>query len=99
MGPAGRQSSANLDVIRAYPWTAQESEVIERQWDTLRAIPQIPGSYYTQRTLDFAFNSVYSLGEDPVRVLEENVRQLNDEIDRKMAEFFPQSHLPKGNDE
>ena len=99
MGPAGRQSSANLDVIRAYPWTAQESEVIERQWDTLRAIPQIPGSYYTQRTLDFAFNSVYSLGEDPARVLEENVRQLNDEIDRKMAEFFPQSHLPKGNDE
>lgn len=42
MGPAGRQSSANLDVIRAYPWTAQESEVIERQWDTLRAIRRFP---------------------------------------------------------
>ena len=36
---------------------------------------------------------------EAARVLEENVRQLNDEIDRKMAEFFPQSHLPKGNDE
>ena len=87
MGPAARQSSANIDVVKGFPWTSHEFSVIENQWNKITAIPQIPGSYYTQRTLDFAFSSAYSLKQDPSRTLQENVKQLNDEIERKTAEF------------
>ena len=37
--------------------------------------------------LDFAFNSVYSLGEDAARVLSDNAEELNAEIARKSKEF------------
>ena len=87
MGVAARQSSANLEVVRGFPWSANEFKVIGNQWNNINAIAQIPGSYYIARTLDFAFNSAYSLSEDSSRVLIENVDELNEEIERKIAEF------------
>lgn len=87
MGDAARQSSANLSVVSGFPWSVDEYKVISEQWDNLSAIPQIPGSYYVSRTLDFAFNSAYSLDADPSRVLIDNVEELNIEITRKIQEF------------
>lgn len=87
MGAAARQSSANLNVVNGFPWSKSEYEVISTQWDKLSAIPQIPGSYYVSRTLDFAFNSAYSLDAEPSRVLIDNVEELNIEIKRKISEF------------
>lgn len=87
MGAAARQSSANLDVVSGFPWSASEYEVISTQWGKLSAIPQIPGSYYMSRTLDFAFNSAFSLNVEPSRTLIENVEELNIEITRKISEF------------
>lgn len=87
MGAAARQSSANIDVVSGFPWSAEEFNVISTQWQNLNAIPQIPGSYYMARTLEFAFNSVYSIGDDASTALLENVVELNEEITRKIAEF------------
>ena len=87
MGAAARQSSANLDVVNGFPWSASEYKVISTQWNNLSAVPQIPGSYYVSRSLDFAFNSAYSLDAEPSRVLIDNVEELNIEIARKIKEF------------
>ena len=87
MGSAARQSSANLDVVSGFPWSANEYKIISAQWNNLSAVPQIPGSYYVSRTLDFAFNSAYSLDAEPSRVLIDNVEELNVEIKRKIEEF------------
>ncbi len=87
MGAAARQSSANLDVVKGFPWSAQEFKVISKQWENINTISQIPGSYYITRTLDFSFNSAYSLSEDSSRALIRNVKELNEEISRKIAEF------------
>jgi len=87
MGASARQSSANLEVVRGFPWSSKEFEVISSQWNKLKAIPQIPGSYYVGRSLDFAFNSVYSSDQEPSSALIKNVDELNEEIERKTKEF------------
>lgn len=87
MGVSARQTSAVLSVVEQFPWTGEEYAVLSKQWNSIRTVNQLPGSYYTQRMLDFAFNSVYSLGEDAARVLSDNAEELNAEIARKSKEF------------
>lgn len=87
MGVSARQTSAVLSVVGQFPWTNEEYAVLSMQWNSIRTVNQLPGSYYTQRMLDFAFNSVYSLGEDAARVLSDNAEELNAEIARKSKEF------------
>ena len=87
MGVSARQTSAVLSVVEQFPWTNEEYAVLSMQWNSIRTVNQLPGSYYTQRMLDFAFNSVYSLGEDAARVLSDNAEELNAEIARKSKEF------------
>lgn len=87
MGASARQPSANLKAVANLPWSSEEFSTLKEQWQYLQATPEIPGSYYTGRMLDFAFNSVYSLSEDSSEALEENVIAINEEISRKLKEF------------
>ena len=87
LGPAAKQPSANLQAVKNLPWMAEEVKAIEAQWNNLAGTPEIPGSYYTVRMLDFAFNSVYSSGIGPSDALEENAMELDEEIVRKLKEF------------
>ena len=87
LGPSAKQPSANLEAVANLPWTAQEFSTLKAQWNHLEGTPEIPGSYYTTRSLDFAFNRVYSLGQDAGEALEENVLLINEEIRRKLKEF------------
>lgn len=87
LGPSAKQPSANLEAVANLPWDCAEFNTLKTQWDHLAGTPEIPGSYYTARSLDFAFNSVYSLGQDAIEALEENVLLINEEIQRKLKEF------------
>ena len=87
MGAAAKQPTANREALLKMSWTSKEAKNIVSQLSSVRAIPEVPGSYFTTRVIDFAFNRVYNTLENPVEVIEDYMDELNEELARKRAEF------------
>ncbi len=87
LGPAGRYPSANDEVIKELPWLPDESESIINARRKLINIPQIPGSYYTQRNINSAFRNVVNNGRNAREMLELYASIIDREILRKRNEI------------
>lgn len=87
LGVAGRVATANLEALENLPWSAADYRQLSAQMDWVKAIPQIPGSYYLERNIRNAFYIVYDDKEDPREALQDIVNVINDEISSKRREF------------
>ena len=87
VGIASRPATANIEALNELPWTAEEAENILKQFESLDAVPNHPGSYYLARYVNFAFLSAYNDGMDPADALLDYVPTINEEITRKRKEF------------
>lgn len=94
MGPAAKYATANTEALTKMTWSREEYDSLLKQMDNVRAVPQVPGGYYLQRILTFAFNRVYNgsgeqtMAENPVEVINEYIPELNQELDRKRKELL-----------
>lgn len=91
MGAAARHPTANIEAFESLPWPTDDYEALKSQFEWLRGIPQVPGSYYSWRNVNNAFYRVV-ISEDknkmqPREALTEYVRYINDEITFKRREF------------
>lgn len=87
LGVAGRVATANLDALNNLPWSSADYRQLLAQLTWVKAIPEIPGSYYLERNIKNAFYTVYDDNEDPREVLQDTVIIINDEITSKRREF------------
>ncbi|MCM1538238.1 MAG: extracellular solute-binding protein [bacterium] len=87
LGVAGRVATANLEALGNLPWSSADYRQLTAQMEWVRAIPEIPGSYYLERNIKNAFYTVYDDNEDPREVLQDAVITMNDEITSKRREF------------
>lgn len=93
LGPAGKVATANRETLSQMSWSREEYDALSAQLESVRTVPEVPGSYYLPRILTFAFNRVYnssgtqSMAEDPAEVLGDYIAELNFELARKQAEF------------
>ena len=98
LGPSGKQASANREAVASMSWVTADYERIAAQWETVQAIPEVPGSYILGRYFDFVQNKIYSgvskktssiLGfrSAPVEMLLGYRKEINRELSRKQAEF------------
>jgi len=87
IGPAARHPTANVEAMAQLSWPVKEYESLQAQWEWVRGVPEVPGSYYYPRHLDNAFRSVYYEGTNPREALLEYTRKINDELTSKRAEF------------
>lgn len=87
LGVAGRVATANLDALNNLPWSSADYRQLLAQLTWVKAIPEIPGSYYLERNIKNAFYTVYDDNEDPREVLQDTVITINDEITSKRREF------------
>ncbi len=87
LGTCAKVPTANLEALSKMSWSRTEYENLSAQLMNLDAVPQVPGGYYLGRMTDFAFNRVYNNLEDPAETLTDYVKELNDELTRKRAEF------------
>ena len=94
LGPAAKYATANMDALKMMTWSREEYDSLLTQMETVMAVPQVPGGYYLQRVLNFAFNRVYNssgeqtMAENPVEVITEYIPELNQEIERKRKELL-----------
>lgn len=87
LGVAGRVATANLEALGNLPWSSADYRQLSAQLEWVKAIPEIPGSYYLERNIKNAFYTVYDDNEDPREVLQDTVITINDEINSKRREF------------
>ena len=87
MGAAGRYAAANQEAFKSLAWTREQTELLSEQMGYLVGVPEVPGSYFTGRTITLAFNDAYIEMENPYKALAERAEDLDEEITRKYAEF------------
>jgi len=87
LGPSAKVAVANMESFRNMVWSVEEYQAITKQWESVVSFPEVPGGYYTQRCLDFAFNKVYNERTNPSETLLSYIKEINYELDRKHREF------------
>lgn len=86
-GKIGRKTPANLEAFKRSKWGAAEQSILLEQWNQVQEIPELPGSYYTTRSIDNAFRGVIFQWKNPRESLNLWNKQINEEIKRKRFEF------------
>jgi ABC-type glycerol-3-phosphate transport system substrate-binding protein len=87
MGPAARYPTANLTAFAQLPWSKEQRNLLTTQWADVFEIPQVPGSYYTVRSVTNATRESIFVNRDPREAILEHVARINEEIRRKRREF------------
>ncbi len=87
LGAAARYPTANVEALGQLPWTVQEYEKLYEQWQWVKGIPEVPGSYMTGRHLDNAFRLVIDDLSNPRETIYDYVQVINEEIAKKRREF------------
>ncbi len=87
LGVSGRVATANMEALASLPWSNRDYRQLMAELQWVKAIPQIPGGYYTERNIKNAFYTVYNNNEDPRETLQDIVKTINTEIDAKRKEF------------
>ncbi len=87
LGPSGKQATANKAALASLPWTTDEYEQVQLQFNNLASVPNYPGAYIIDRYTNFAFLSAYNDSADPSDSLMTHINTINKEIARKRAEF------------
>lgn len=87
LGVAGRVATANINALNKLPWTNRDYIQLMGQLKYVKAIPEIPGGYFTERHVTNAFYTVNNGKEDPRETLEDFVKIINNEITNKRKEF------------
>jgi len=82
LGSAARYQTANLAAL-----DRDQAEMIKEQWQYVKGIPEVPGSYYTGRNVGFAWREVITSKDDSSMVLIEYADEIDKEITRKREEF------------
>lgn len=87
LGVSARYCTANVEAFSNLNWTRKEYEIIERQWEEVRAIPEVAGGYFTGRHLNNALRRVVNLKENPKDTLLDYVIKIDEEIKFKRQEL------------
>ena len=87
LGASGQYATANLDALYAMSWTAEERNELHKQFEWLKATPEMPGGYIVTRYVEFAFLRAYNDHDDPVEAILSYIDTINAELSRKRSEF------------
>ena len=87
LGPSAKQATANREALADMPWTTEEYEQVQLQFNNLASVPNYPGAYILDRYTNFAFLSAYVDKEDPSKAMLSYISTINKEIERKRDEF------------
>jgi ABC-type glycerol-3-phosphate transport system substrate-binding protein len=87
MGKEYLFNSANTEAFRNLNLASEDIEIILAQWEWLKELPKVPGSYQVELEISNLWNSVV-LDRANLRVgLNDGIIKMNKEIVKKMAEF------------
>ncbi|HEX6971981.1 MAG TPA: extracellular solute-binding protein [Limnochordia bacterium] len=87
IGVEARWNTANVEALFGLPWPKRDIEAIAEQWRWFKEQPIVLGGYFTTRHLQNAWNRVVLEGHNPREALEDAVKLIDRELQRKQEEF------------
>ena len=87
MGSSARYAAADPQVLKQLPWSNVELHNLLGQFENTTGLPAVPGNYMTTRMVQYAFNDVVSDNANPRETLYLNIKDINEELDRKREEL------------
>ena len=87
LGQSGRIPTSNVKAMARLSWDRSALDAILKQWENVREIEEVPGSYYVSRSVDQAFWAVYNDTATQKEAITEWAKVSNLEIKRKIAEY------------
>lgn len=80
-------NTANTEAFELLPWKTRDKSTILEQAEWIYEAPRLPGSYMVEREISNAYNSVVVDGKNLRRTLDNAVKRINRETERKLEEF------------
>ena len=80
-------NSANSDAFMNSPWPTEHKKIIAEQMNWIYETPRNPGAYMVERELSNAVNAVALDGENLRSALDEAIKRIDRELERKLEEF------------
>ena len=80
-------NSANTAAFERSPWPTAHKKVLSEQMQWIYEAPRVPGSYMVERELSNAVNAVALEGQNLRAALDEAIKRINREVERKLEEF------------
>ena len=87
LGETARVSTANVEAVSRLSWEPEMLEVILSQWDQVKEIEEVPGSYYVSRSIDQAFWATLNKKSSAKEAIEEWAEVSDIEIERKIKQY------------
>ena len=86
-GKASRYNPASAEAMTKLMWDESDLELLLKQREFVKELPEVLGGYYTSRGLDNAFRDVVLSGRNYREALREQEIKINAEFVRKQREF------------
>ena len=80
-------NSANTAAFMNSPWPTEHKKIIAEQMTWTYEAPRMPGSYMVERELSNAVNAVALEGQNLRAALDEAIKRIDREVERKLEEF------------
>ncbi len=80
-------ASANLDAFMQLPWDTSDKRIIVEAAKNVIDVARIPGTYLLEREMSNAFNNITVDGDTAQTRIDEAVKTVNREVERKLIEF------------
>ena len=80
-------NSANVAAYMNAPWPTEHKKIIAEQMNWIYETPRNPGSYMVERELSNAVNAVCLEGSNLRAALDEAIKRIDRELERKLEEF------------
>ena len=80
-------NSANVEAYMNAPWPTEHKKIIAEQMNWIYETPRNPGSYMVERELSNAVNAVCLEGQNLRAALDEAIKRIDRELERKLEEF------------
>lgn len=79
--------TANMEAFMQLPWDTDDKEVIREFAANVVDVARVPGTYLLEREMSNAFNDIVVNGDNEQTRIDEAVKTINREIERKLEEF------------
>ncbi len=87
MGSAARYNSANITAFSQVQWDLDMRESLMAQLSCARAVPEVPGGYFTTRLYDFAFRDIVYSSEEVRETMTDAAENIDREMETKRREY------------
>ncbi len=87
LGVSGRVATANPEALKQMAWDKDSLESLISQWKQMKEVPEVPGSYYTARSIDQAYWNTVNNSKNAKDMIIKWAEISDMEIERKRNQY------------